>query len=205
MLDHRQVCQLVVIAPVTVLSSTCSPPQRTGARWPPAWAMHSTCRRWIYSWETLTSAFYSRVCPFLATASLCRNCMWAAVHQVCTQGVQHTLSYIHSHTCTNTTHLDIYTTSIAWPQGKYSTCIQQPTPTTHALSSCMHAQHKSTQMNTPNLLPFTTLEPTNTCSHTRTDRCQCIRTHTHTHVQYTQYTGTASVCFHVVRIVIYEF
>ena len=31
MLDHRQLSPLVVIAPVTVLSCTCSPPQRTGA------------------------------------------------------------------------------------------------------------------------------------------------------------------------------
>ena len=96
-LDHRQVSQLVVIAPVTVLSCTCSPPQRTGARWPPVWPLHSTCRRWIYDWNTLTSTSCSHASPVSATASLCKNLMWSVMHQVCSQGVQHTLVYIHSH------------------------------------------------------------------------------------------------------------
>ena len=32
------------------------------------------------------------------------------MHQVCSQGVQQTLTCVHSHTCTNTTHLNHYTT-----------------------------------------------------------------------------------------------
>ena len=41
-LDHRQVSQLVVITPVTVLPCTCSPPQRSGPKCPPVWPLHNT-------------------------------------------------------------------------------------------------------------------------------------------------------------------
>ena len=92
MLDHRQVSQLVVIAPVTVLSCTCSPPQRTGARCHPVWPMHSTCRRWAYSRESLTSTSSSPFYHVSPVASLCRNWMCCVIYQVCSQGVQHTLA-----------------------------------------------------------------------------------------------------------------
>ena len=105
MLDHRQVSQLVVIAPVTVLSCTCSPPQRTGTRCRPVWPIHSTCRRCTYTWESLTSTSSSPFYHVSPVASLCRNWLCCVMHQVCSQGVQHTLVYVHSDTHTNTTHL----------------------------------------------------------------------------------------------------
>ena len=108
-LDHRQVSQLVVIAPVTVMSWTCSPPQRTGARCRPVWPKHSTCRRWTYAWESLTSTSFSPFYHVSPVASLCRNWLCCVVHQVCSQGVQNTLVYICTflHTHTNTAHLNI--------------------------------------------------------------------------------------------------
>ena len=92
MLDHRQVSQLVVTAPVTVLSCTCSPPQKTGARCRPVWPMHSTCRGWTYTWESLTSTSSSPFYHVSSVASLCRNWLWRVMHQVCSQDVQHTLA-----------------------------------------------------------------------------------------------------------------
>ena len=120
-LDHRQVSQLVVIAPVTVMSCTCSPPQRTGARCRPVWPMHSTCRRWTYTWASLTSTSSSPFYHVSPVASLCRNWLCGVVHQVCSQGVQHTLVYVHSYTHTNTTHLNMPHLSHAY---KASVCMQ---------------------------------------------------------------------------------
>ena len=98
-LDHRQVSQLVVIAPVTVISCTCSPPQRIGARCRPVWPMHSTCRGWnyIYTWESLTSNSSSPFYHVSPVASLCRNWVCRVMHQVCSQGVQHTHLHVHIH------------------------------------------------------------------------------------------------------------
>ena len=120
MLDHRQVSQLVVIAAVTVLSCTCSPPQRTGARCRPVWPMHSTCRRWTYTWESLTSTSSSPFYHVSPVASLCRNWMCCVMHQVCSQGVQHTLVYVHSYTHLHVHRLNtcicayIAHTSVSW-------------------------------------------------------------------------------------------
>ena len=140
-LDHRQVSQLVVIAPVTVLSSTCSPTKRTGAKWPPVWPLHSTCKRWIYFWKALTSTSYSCVCPVLATASLCRNWVWIAVHQVSSQGGQHTLAYTPTLTHAQTPHTWTYH-AYHMPTRQVRACsFNQSTPITHAtvfLYACPH-------------------------------------------------------------------
>ena len=97
MLDHRQVSQLVVIAPVTVISCICSPPQRIGARCHPVWPMHSNCRGWNYIWTSLTSNSSSPCYHVSPVAILCRNWLWGVMHQVCSQGVQHTLVCIPLH------------------------------------------------------------------------------------------------------------
>ena len=98
----------------TVLSCTCSQPQTTaGARCPPVWPLHSTCRKCIYSWKTQTSTFYSHVYPASVVASLCKNWIHGVMHQVCSQGVCHTLAMCnlshthkqmstHLHVCTHT-------------------------------------------------------------------------------------------------------
>ena len=118
-LDHGQMSHLVVIAPVTVLSCTCSPPQRTCARCRPVWPMHSTCKRWTYIWASLTSTSSSPFYHVLPVASLCRNWMCRVVHQVCSQGVKHTcILYVHSCTHTNTEHT---TPTYAY---KVSVCMQ---------------------------------------------------------------------------------
>ena len=115
MLDHWQVSQLVVIAPVTVLSCTCSPPQRTGARCRPVCPMHSTYRRWTYTWTSLTSTSSSPFYHVSPVASLCRNWLCCVMHQVCSQGVQH----IHLHTYTYTDSVQYICAYIA------HTCVSQ--------------------------------------------------------------------------------
>ena len=127
MLDHRQVSQLVVIAPVTVMSCTCSPPQRTGARCRPVWPMHSTYRGWTYTRACLTSTSESLTStsssPFYhvsPVASLCRNCLCCVMHQVCSQGATHTCicTFLHPH--------------------KHHT-LEHTTPITCLQSECVHA------------------------------------------------------------------
>ena len=72
-LDRRQVSQLVVTTPVTVLSCTCSPPQRTGPKCPPVWPLHNISGKWFYGWMIMTSASCGPFYPVSATASLFRN------------------------------------------------------------------------------------------------------------------------------------
>ena len=72
-LDHRQASHLAVITPVTVLPSTCSPPQKTGPKCPTVWPLHNISGRWSYGWLVLVSTSYSPIYPVSATAGLCRN------------------------------------------------------------------------------------------------------------------------------------
>ena len=127
-----QVSQLVVITPVTVLSCTCSPPQRTGARCFPVWPMHSTCRRWTYTWESLTSTSSSPCYHVSPVASLCRNWLCCVVHQVCSHDVQQTLVYVHSYTHTHKHHTLEHITNITCLQSECACSFNQLTPITHA-------------------------------------------------------------------------
>ena len=176
-LDHRQVSQLVVIAPVTVLSCTCSPPQRTGARWPPVWPLHSTCRRWNYTWKTVTTTSSDHVCPVSATANLCRNCLWRARQQVCSQGVQLTLAYVYIHM--NIPHLPI-----TCPQGKYMHAVLTNQHQSHMLlSSCIIActsqKHSSEHSQSSPIHHLSINKHMQSCTHTQTD----ANAYTHMYVQ----------------------
>ena len=143
-LDHRQVSQLVVIAPVTVLSCTvahhrglvqgglqcghCTAPAEGGSK-------SGRLLPSVMSGHQLPTV----VCvhPKQKPVSAGIGCdMWCdrCVLSVCTTHL-HLYTFMYIHTYTNTTHLYISTTPITCPQGKYvhAVLIIGSTPITPAI------------------------------------------------------------------------
>ena len=130
--------------------------------------------------------------------------MCIAMHQVCSQDVQHTLACIH--TRTHKHHMPEHTTPITCSQGKYVHAILTNRHHPHMLlCSCMHAphtKHKRTRThshaNTIILLhSFTTIPSTYMHNHMHMDTQKRVDTSTHVH---TQNTCTSSDCLDVAVI-----
>ena len=161
--------------------------------------MHSTCRRCTYTWASLKSTSSSPFYHVSPVASLCRNWLCGVMHQVCSQGVRHTLVYVHSYTHTNVTRLNIPHLSHAY---KVIVCMQfQPIDTNHTCyvpCSCMQEQHMKTRYTIFSYYHINTSSVTHTCTythtHTHTHTRTHTHTHTHTHIMWCDASGVFSGC-----------